>query len=169
MKISKKDRLILINQYRILAVLYPEDREHYDELAKILEDGYSIFYGQTTERLSTDLPEDEGKLVLNILDFYRMIEDFKRTNKNTIIGEHAYGSFPGFDGNNETSHLSFVRFLIDDQKKFSEQRNYFKHYDSFNSHMPMRQKYRRMIDKWQNHGNSKWRLSESEILEILDL
>lgn len=43
MQFTKKERLNLINQYKILSKLYPEDSEHYDELREILEDGYEVF------------------------------------------------------------------------------------------------------------------------------
>ncbi|MBI6636170.1 YfbU family protein, partial [Pseudomonas paralactis] len=48
-QLTKKDRLILINQYKILASLDKDDESHYLELIQILENGYSIFYPMIDE------------------------------------------------------------------------------------------------------------------------
>ena len=49
MKLQKKDRLLLINQYKILAALDKGEESHYLELIEILERGYSIFYSMIDE------------------------------------------------------------------------------------------------------------------------
>lgn len=145
MKLSKKDRVLLINQYKLLAALYKEDEAHYRELIGILENGYEIFYSMIDEWISDDMPTDEGKFVLNILDLYRAIDDLKRSSKSEKLADHNFSFFHGFDGNNETECMSFCRFLIDEQGKFQEQQQYFSKNDHLNSHMPMIGKYKRML------------------------
>jgi len=167
MTFTLKERLSLINQYRILSKLYPEDSDHYDELIEILENGYSIFYSQITQWLSDDMPETSGKLVLNILDMYRALEDYKRFSKDDEVIKHHRSFFMGFDGNNETEYMSFARFLIVQQGKFSEQMVYLNRNDNLNSHMPMVDTYARMLDKWHSFEN-KWQLSKQQVLEILN-
>lgn len=66
MQFTKKERLSLINQYKILSKLYPEDSEHYDELREILEDGYEVFYSQISDWISQDMPENAGRFVLDV-------------------------------------------------------------------------------------------------------
>lgn len=167
MQLTKKDRLRLINQYRILASMYPNESDHYEELIEILQSGYEIFYSLIDEWISEDMPTIEGKFVLDILNIYRMIEDYKRVNKDEEIADHSWGYFRGFDGNSETSHMAFTRFLILRQNKFREQEKYLKLNDECNSHMPTLDKYRKMRAKWKNFGD-KFKLSKEEILEILD-
>ena len=101
MKLQMKDRLLLINQYKILAALDKNEESHYLELIEILEHGYSIFYSMVDEWISEDMPEEEGRFVLDILDLYRAIEDVKRSSKDSRLLTHTFGVFPGFDGNNE--------------------------------------------------------------------
>lgn len=167
MQLSKKDRVRLINQYRILASLYPNEAGHYEELIEILQSGYEIFYSMIDDWVSDDMPKDEGRIVLDILNMYRMIEDFKRVNKDKEIEEHPWRYFIGFDGNNETSHMAFARFLILKQGKFLEQEPYLKLNDSCNSHMPTLDKYRNMRAKWKDFDD-KFKLSKDQILEILN-
>ncbi|QZA81090.1 YfbU family protein [Deefgea piscis] len=166
MEISKKDRLILINQYRILAKLDNEDAEFYNEAIDILENGYAIFYNQIIGGISDEMSEIDGKFVLNILDLYRAIEDLKRTTKDHELINHRYSIFPGFDGNNETEHMSFCRFLIQKQNKFIEQQQYMVKNDNLNSHIPMIDKYTRMLEK-SKELNNIWQINVEQALNIL--
>lgn len=167
MELSKKDRLLLINQYRILAALDKESGAQYFELIEILERGYSIFYSLIDEWVSEDMPEEEGRFVLNILDLYRAIEDIKRASKDQRILSHDYSFFHGFDGNNETQHMAFCRFLIETQGKFQEQKPYLLRNDNLNSHMPMINKYERMLKAAKDVPNL-WRMSADDALVILN-
>jgi uncharacterized protein len=167
MKFDKKDRVLLINQYRILAALYPDEASGYLELVEILQSGYEIFYTQIHEWVSEDMSTEECKLVLDILSIYRIVEDYKRSNPSDDISKHMYSFFRGFDGNNETEYMGFARFLINEQGKFSEQQPYLAKNDTLNSHAPMINKYRNMVNKWQELGR-KYQLNKQEILHILE-
>jgi uncharacterized protein len=146
MELSKKDRILLINQYRILAVLDKNEESHYLELIDILQHGYEVFYSMVDEWISDDMPEEEGLFVLNVLNLYRAIEDVKRSSSDERLLNHHYSVFPGFDGNNESEYLEFCRFLIEKQGKFQEQEQYLPKNDGMNSHMPMYEKYQRMLN-----------------------
>jgi uncharacterized protein YfbU (UPF0304 family) len=167
MKLSKKDRIILINQYRILAALSKGEESHYLELIQILGDGYEVFYSMVDEWVSADMPEEEGRFVLNVLELYRAIEDVKRSTRDSRLVDHSFSIFPGFDGNNESKYLGFCRFLIETQGKFQEQEQYLSRNDGMNSHTPMIKKYRRMIEA-AGDLNVVRRLSPEKLLAILD-
>lgn len=166
MEISQRDRLMLINQYKILANLDKDDADHYKELISILENGYTIFYSQLDVWVSNEMPEEEGRFVLDVLDLYRAIEDIKRATKDDRLLRHSYSFFHGFDGNNETAHMGFCRFLIERQGKFQEQKQYLLKNDNLNSHMPMIDKYSRMLEEARNLPD-KWRMSVDEALRVL--
>lgn len=167
MELSKKDRIFLINQYKILAALYPDESKHYEELISILDNGYQIFYSMVDEWVSEDMPEAEGRFVLDILNIYRIIEDIKRSSNNRNISDHDNSFFRGFDGNNETEYMAFARFLVIEQGKFIEQEAYLVKNDNMNSHSPMVENYKAMVQAWKSLG-SKWKLSEEEALQILN-
>ncbi|MCU6618544.1 YfbU family protein [Achromobacter mucicolens] len=167
MEISQRDRLMLINQYKILASLNKDEADHYNELISILENGYKVFYSQLDEWISDEMPEEQGRFVLDVLDLYRAIEDIKRATKDDRLLGHRYSFFPGFDGNNETAHMGFCRFLIETQGKFQEQKQYLLKNDNLNSHMPMIEKYIRMLEEAKNLPN-KWRMSVDEALRVLE-
>ncbi|NWK51822.1 YfbU family protein [Acinetobacter sp. SwsAc5] len=166
MKLDKKDRLILINQYKILAKLDANDAHYYNELIQILENGYEIFYSMLDQWIDNEMPEDESRFVLNILDLYRAIEDLKRRTKDENLSKHSYGIFNGFDGNNESEYLGFTRFLIEIQGKFQEQKQYYYQNDHLNSHCPMVSKYKRMLELSENENI--WQMDIETALKILD-
>lgn len=169
MKLHKKDRLLLINQYKILAALDKSEESRYLELIEILERGYSIFYSMIDEWVSEDMPEEEGRFVLEVLDLYRAIDDVRRSSKDSRLIDHMYSVFPGFDGNNESEYLGFCRFLIEKQGKFQEQKQYLQKNDGMNSHTPMVEKYRRMLDKKKAIPSThSWRLTVEQALQVLD-
>lgn len=165
--LDKKDRIILINQYKILAALDTDERSHYKELIDILENGYSIFYNMIDQWVADDMPSEDGRFVLDILDLYRAIEDIKRSTKDTQITSHRYSYFLGFDGNNETEHMAFCRFLIETQGKFQEQKSYLLKNDNLNSHMPMIPKYLRMLQK-RKELNIEFSLTPEEAIQIMN-
>ncbi|HBP50579.1 YfbU family protein [Pseudomonas sp.] len=165
--LDKKDRIILINQYKILAALDTDDRSHYKELIEILENGYSVFYNLIDQWVGDDMPSEEGRFVLNVLDLYRAIEDLKRSTKDSRINSHPYSFFRGFDGNNETEYMGFCRFLIETQGKFQEQKPYLLKNDNLNSHTPMTPKYLRMLRK-RAELNIDFSLTPEEAIQILD-
>lgn len=165
--LDKKDRILLINQYKILAALNIEERDHYQELIEILENGYSIFYSNIDYWVSEEMSSDEGRFVLDILDLYRAIEDLKRSSKDEKITSHPNSFFRGFDGNNETEYMGFCRFLIETQGKFQEQKPYLIKNDNLNSHMPMIPKYTRMLRKKEELGIS-FRITPDEAIQIMN-
>jgi uncharacterized protein len=169
MTLDKKDRLLLINQYKILAALDKNEESYYLELIEILQNGYSIFYSMIDQWVSEDMPEEECRFVLEVLDLYRAIEDVKRSTKDNRLINHTYGIFRGFDGNNESEYLGFCRFLVDNQGKFQEQKQYIQKNDGMNSHMPMVSKYRRMLAKKNTLvAPESWRLTLEHALLVLD-
>lgn len=167
-KLDVKDRLILINQYKILAKLEPNDANYYKELIEILENGYEIFYSLLDQWIDEEMPRDKSRFVLDILDLYRALEDLKRKTKDERLLAHSHGNFRGFDGNNESDYLGFTRFLIEIQGKFQEQKKNFYENDHLNSHCEMIEKYERMLTKVQEDGIAIWQMNVEQALSILD-
>ena len=167
MEFTKKERVALINQYRILGKLYPEEASHYEELEEILVEGYEIFYSKVTEWIDDDMPTHKCKLVLDILELYRFIEDYIKVSKDKTAKGHHRSSFMGFDGNNESEYMTFARFLIEKQDKFVEQKANFAKNDHLNSHVPMVETYKRMLGTWNGLGKP-YKLNAQQVISILD-
>lgn len=168
MKLSKLDRLIMSNQYRILEKLIPEEAEYYERNRKAIEEGYTLHYEQLTEFLYDELAEEQCKEVLDILDMYRALTfSFQRLEDKTGIKEY-YIKFPGFDGNDEleSKMMGYTRYFINDLNRFDELRDDSR-FPDYNSHCKMLGIYRRMLEEWKRSGN-KHDLSKEEIIKIIN-
>lgn len=166
MELTKKERIFLINQYKTLSLLDHDNHDSYEEYIEILEHGYEILYHSLHDWVLDDMPENEGRLVMKILDLYRAIEKTKRESNNQELEEHRNSFFKGFDGNNESEYLSFARFIIQKQNRFREQEEYFDRNDNMNSHVPMIPTYARMLE--QSEDIDIWNMSAQEALSILN-
>ncbi|MEZ8806922.1 YfbU family protein [Vibrio atlanticus] len=96
---------------------------------------------------NSELPEEVSE-VLNIMDMWRFIEfhysQLSDANKSEVARlANPFGDnpqFAGFDGNNETEHMSIAQCVIEDLDRFNEFQD-----RNLNSHAPSLDGYRRML------------------------
>lgn len=159
LKLTLKDRIILRNQYRILELLDKKESDWYGQAVKILESGYALEYGNLTGAIDpSEISEDTCREVINILDMYRFLQWAFRDLKDKSGIKESELSFPGFDGNNESAHLSYGRFL-NTTKRFEESK-------VENSHMPTLEVYRRMLAAY-GKVKDKHQLTKVDVQAIL--
>lgn len=153
------ERLILYNQYEILKRLDPEDAEHYDQSQEIVARGYEIFYSDLNGAVFAEtLRPEVAREVMEILDMFRAITfSCKRLRYKP---KNSSAEFEGFDGNEESEHFGFAKFLREKQGKWGELSS-----RPENSHRNVLGKYRRMVNAWRNLGK-KFELTENEIEQI---
>lgn len=165
MELSKKERLGLIYQLRILEALYPDEAEHFSENREALESGYSLHYEWLFQSLSDDLSPEACREVLDVLDMYRAITfGLQNLADDDSLKTHHRAKFRGFDGNNEGQLMGYVRYFIMDLGRFEELKE--GKFPSFNSHMPMLETYRRMLTVWRSFSD-KFVLSRDDIAALL--
>ena len=164
MKLTRTERWILSNQYRILAKLDPKDWERYARAEDALNSGYELEYGGLVQHVNEDtLPADECVEVINILEMHRMLKyGFDRLENKTDIDAHAI-NFAGFDGNNETKQMAYARFVC---AKGTGRYEELDTGDDFNSHSPTLPRYRSMLERWRASAD-KYQLSKDDIVRIV--
>ncbi|MET3134478.1 uncharacterized protein YfbU (UPF0304 family) [Oxalobacteraceae bacterium GrIS 1.11] len=158
--LTDKERLMLANQYEILAKLGND--EHSALIAETLRDGHKWLYHQLLQDILPNLPDEKADFVLEILGIYR---DMKKSydllfDKGGI--EEQDVRFPGFDGNNETDLLFFTKRLIK-HHKFVETLG--EH--GIDSHGRKVEIYDRMIRCWHSLGAPTYPYSKENIQKIL--
>jgi len=111
-KITPTERLILVNQYRILASV-EEYGEEYNTLAEIVERGYKGLYYKLFDSLHDEVSEEVTEETNDILDMFRHIQsgiasltddEKKQLNMSTL-------SFGGFDANHD-DHYFQMEFMV---------------------------------------------------------
>ncbi len=169
MDLTKKERLILSLQLRVLEKLYPEEEQDFAIQRRALEDGYALHYEWMTNQFSDELSVEQCREVLEILDMFRALTfSFARAEENNHELRNLRRQdikFRGFDGNNETAHMGYVQYFILDLKRFQELVGEGG-FDDFNSHQPMLDTYREMLGVWRQYEN-RFELSIEQIEKIL--
>lgn len=152
MKLTAFERMSLINQLSILAAVKKTDE--YANSIQILQEGYEIFFDDVMH-LYKSMSDEQCHLTMEVLDMYRVISDYLTNHPDDVeTAKIPWVQFRGWDANDsyEGACLSFTRFLIDKQGKWSEQKGREKQTDGFNSHMPTRDLYSRMLQTWSSLG-----------------
>ena len=166
MELSKKDRLVLINQFLILEKLYPDETDYYEKHRLALQQGFSLHYEWILENVWDDLSEADCRSVLNALAVYRaIVYSFDELEARHDLTEERV-RFPGFDGNYESQYLAYARYFIVDLGRYEELRR-GQEYPDFNSHSPMLDKYSRMHEQWESWGRPL-SMSAEKIIVLLE-
>lgn len=182
-KLSIKDRLILANQYEILAKLAEDeyDRKNYENLRNVFVSGYSWGYSLATEYFLREMNDAECRFVLDVLNMYRTLY-FSRENNEKIkesVDEDEV-LFKGFDANDgkESRYLSFCSFLIDDLGRYAEIKEFIEagKIESLNSHGsgPSMERLSRMVEKAKEidkirHERNDLYYTKEEVEQILSV
>jgi len=166
MKLEEKDRLILINQYKILSSLNKDDEKHYSEKIEILENGYEKIYESLIENFaSTPLSVDECNFVMDVLEMYGtgITLSFHNLKSKTLTELDIH--FPGFNTNEEINYYSFALYWLETLDRYGEIQEISK--GKYRGIGQNADRYRTMIKKWKEF--ERYNLSEEQIRELLNL
>ena len=175
MQFSRKERLFLVNQYRILQKLSESESEkkEYENLIEALVSGYRIHYHDFFEEFSTvDMPEEDSQYVLDILEMYRGIifsymKLMRDKVKISIRPEDIV--FPGFDGNDrkESQYLNYTNYFINSLGRYEEINKINK--GNFSAGNCTCNKYDRMLSIWRELDSiGRYFMGEERIKELLN-
>ena len=107
--------------------------------------------------------------VYDILDMWRVIEDsytrLSASDQQDLKDKHGPVRFGGFDGNNESSHRSVAKAMIEWMNKYQE----FKERD-LNTHFRVLDGYRKMLSVFRELSRSdRGLLTRTGLEELLEL
>jgi uncharacterized protein len=161
-RLSDAERLILINQHEIMAILKPDERDHHQQIAEAIRAGDETTY-QEHLQLNETQPnlEEHAEFVLTILEIYddlkysaSQLENQSRIDPDKLI-------FPGFHASQESDLMAYA-----DAQRGKYPSVLYK--AGNNSQVPMTEKYQAMIGKWNELGQPRTPLNQETVLEILN-
>jgi len=155
MELSKRERLILANQFEILAALYPELKEEYCKKKEMVETGYPLELENMFDGvLENKMERTECLEVREILTMYNDIqwsyENLNNSDKKKI--DDGKINFRGFDPH-ESEHYNYADFHLRTgvlSKDFLPKRS-----GDLNTHEPVLSKYRKMLTNWKSISDRK--------------
>lgn len=168
MELSKKDRIILFNQYEILKHLDSNNAEQYKLYQDILAQGFEYNYDDICSSFD-EVPYSVSEKVHEILGMLRcMTFSFDNLQDVTGLSREDY-MFRGFDGNEETEYYAYAEWLVKRNGDYNE----FKKCE-FNSHWRLLPRYEEMLERFYEVTREKKKgiystdLSADELNYIID-
>lgn len=167
-QLTKVQRLIIANQLRILHHL--QDDYGSLRIAEALENGYELHFDDAMQHISDVFTKDQCRFVLDVLDMHRMMRFAVEENDEELGNLRDRIKFRGFDGNHETDYMAYTNYFMSDPNVYEElkdQGNRIPFNANFNSHMPMVQRYKRMLEAWKSSPDP-YNLSRGDLDRILE-
>ncbi|AHM74957.1 MULTISPECIES: YfbU family protein [Yersinia] len=163
MDMTNAQRLILSNQYKMMTMLDPENAERYRRQQTIVERGFGLQMREL-DRDFGEMSEDTCRTIINIMEMHHALQVSWGNLKDQQDLDERRIAFLGFDAATESRYLSYVRFMVNTEGRYT-------HFDSgthgFNSQTPMWDKYQRMLAIWQSCPR-QYHLSAVEISQIIN-
>jgi uncharacterized protein YfbU (UPF0304 family) len=162
--LTKVERALLLNQYRILEIICPEKAESYIKCQEILERGYQLFYDKVVD-VWDELSSEDSQHIFDVLDVFRLMKlSYEGLTDKSGIDPEAL-KFKGFDSYNETKLGLFLHYLTE-IGRYPERANYF------NSGRPMGDSHHLMVKIFKaikaTHGEGwNYKMTKKEIQHIL--
>jgi uncharacterized protein len=148
MALTKVERAILMNQFRILSLIDKSDADTHKRYAEALAEGYSYEY-EFLEHMSDGLTEDECRFVYDVLDMYDAMQTSFNNLKEKRDLKASQIQYKGFGGNEETEYMAYSRYIVEGGKF-----TYLDMNKDHNSHMQSIPGYQRMLEKWSEFKRS---------------
>lgn len=169
-KLSRVDRFLLSNQLRILEALNPEEAHDIAVQREALERGYEMLYEWGMDHIydgDDAMTVEESTEVWDTLDMFDAINRAAEGLGTAELQENSFAKFRGYDGNNETKFMTFAAFTMQRLQRFEKVPMLKPGY--WNSHMPMRQTYNRMLAEWRKVPTERrFELTENELSTVLN-
>ena len=164
MRLTPVERLLLSNQFQILAALHPEEAERYEELSEILDRGYEALYDRAFEaQFEEPLTAADGQEVIDVLAMYEALQRAYDALPDTGGLPPEAVAFPGFDPRSE-HQAGFAKFYCEaDGGRFQTVR---RRTADFISDQPMRAKYHAMLRRWEACAD-RTRLTAADLARIV--
>ncbi|WP_421243196.1 YfbU family protein [Aeromonas enteropelogenes] len=164
MNISNAERLILSNQYEILAKLNPEKAAFYQRASTIIERGYCLQLLELEKHFG-HLDQATCQEVIDTLELHHALAiswgNLEAAEQAEIAASRL--EFNGYSRSQERELADYVCFLLEVDKRFSELKCPC---DELSSDIAMRGKYQRMLVEWRQCPR-QYKLSIQEIRKVL--
>ena len=162
--LSENELLILLNQYRILELLDPDEKlGRWKSSVEILEHHYTRLYERCIRpTYLEDASEEVYATVRHVLDLYYALQT---SVANFTDGYQPDVGFPGFSGNYEIEYMHLAEVLLEADPE---------HYPAYkkdsipDSHEPMVARYEKMLAAWENVSHQMPNLTEEQVKTILE-
>ncbi|MFC0309462.1 YfbU family protein [Gallibacterium trehalosifermentans] len=163
MEMTSTQRLILANQYELMALLNPEQAAYYRRLKTIVQSGFAKELQELDKGFSY-LTEAECKMVRDTLEMYHALQvSYNNLQDPSAVSAHQI-KFVGYCAVREKKYCQYVKFLRETEKLYTDVVFYTEDSDA---QVCMAEKYQKMLAMWRACPH-EYHLSVEEIRKILN-
>ncbi|MBE2897397.1 YfbU family protein [Pasteurellaceae bacterium 20609_3] len=163
MEITLTQRLILVNQYELMALLDEPNAAKYKRMQRIIQGGYKLEMKELYKDFS-ELSEEECNTVRDTLEMYQALQvSYNNLADKGDLTAHRL-KFLGYCGIREKKYLNYLGFVAQTDKNYRE---LVQCPNGCDAQTPMWDKYVKMLDIW-NQCPRKFHLSLAEIKQVLN-
>lgn len=163
MEMTTTQRLILVNQYKLMALLDRDNAPQYNRLEHIVKGGFALELKEISKEF-LDLSKDECRMVRDTLEMYNALQvSYNNLVDKTTISAHRL-QFVGYCAVREKKYLNYLNFITEVEGKYQE---IIHKVQGCDSQTPMWDKYSKMLDIWRACPH-EYHLSAVEIQNILN-
>lgn len=163
MEMTTTQRLILVNQYKLMALLDTDNAAQYQRLERIVKGGFALELKDISKEF-LDLSKEECRLVRDTLEMYNALQvSYNNLGDKSAVSEHRL-QFIGYCAVREKKYLNYLQFIRETEPKYQELLN---SQADFDAQTPMWDKYGKMLDIWRSCPH-EYHLSAVEIQNILN-
>lgn len=167
-KLSRVERVILANQFRILAALYPDEKTDFDGREEVMREGLVGAYDWALNVVVPDvdaMPQEICDEVADILEMYSALRNsYSRIEDKSGIPDDLL-TFEGFDVYKEIPHHYYAEFLL--HHKGGEFTGLWDERKGIGSLSPKLPGYRAMLTVWRQKNERRDFLTRGDMLDIL--
>lgn len=163
MEMTTTQRLILANQYKLMALLDAENAAQYNRLQRIVKGGFELELKEVSKEF-LDLSEEECRIVRETLEMYNALQvSYNNLADKSDISEKRL-QFLGYCAVRERKYLNYLQFIADTDSKYQ---HLLQIEGGFDAQTPMWDKYGKMLEVLHSCPH-EYHLSAVEILNILN-
>lgn len=167
MKLSRVERWMLSNQYRILEALHPDEAEDLKETRVAIERGFELHYDWNIPNI---YDESDVMTEAQCIEIGEMLSMFTALSESYDALSDKSGlkdwkvQLIGFDGNTEFKEMGYAKYLCKvDGRKRANLRDKI-----VDSHIPVLNRYRAMLNIWKGI-DQKLDLTKEQMIEFASL
>lgn len=164
MKLTRAERWLLANQYRILQHLSDAPVPLYEQAITILANGYESEYDYAAQYIGESTVSVE--VSSEVKDVLQMFSEFRWIESRISLSDGRHASlfnFWGFDGNNSHDHLAYASFILE-RGDFSD----LGLATCPNSHSDTIETYRSMVRLWKALPRRGPLMTDADVRTVLD-
>lgn len=168
LELTLNERLVLAQNYRLLALQDPDNQEHWERLEDVVKRGYTGLYWRLTQDFADGdemVSPEESQYVRDVLRMFDALDSAITRHGMTLTPDRQHrAQFAGFDGNSEGKLMGYAENFSEGGHRYAK---LMPKGECPNSHGPVQGRYRKMLEAFSRVRLVDGLMSEEDVIQVL--